>query len=105
MTAKVYTVEDFYAFKFGPMWRYFKSQHFSFWMICCYLFFEFVRPQAIRPAVDFLPWAQLFLIGALAGAIMDPTVKWVSNIANKFIILFLITICISILTAKYPEIA
>ena len=105
MTAKVYTVEDFYAFKFGPMWRYFKSQHFSFWMICCYLFFEFVRPQAIIPAVDFLPWAQLFLIGALAGAIMDPTVKWVSNIANKFIILFLITICISILTAKYPEIA
>ncbi|MES2822432.1 MAG: O-antigen ligase family protein [Pseudomonadota bacterium] len=105
MITKIYTFEDFYAFKLGPMWSYFKRQHFSFWMICCYLFFEFVRPQALIPAINFIPWAQLFLIGSLAGAILDPSVKWVSNIANKFIILFLITICISILTAQYPEIA
>ncbi len=105
MTTKVYTIQDFYAFKVGPMWRYFKSQHFSFWMICCYLFFEFVRPQALIPSIAFLPWAQLFLIGSLAGAVMDPSVKWVSNIANKFIVLFLITICICILTAQYPEVA
>ncbi len=105
MTTKIYSVEDFYAFKIGPMWQYFKSQHFSFWMICCYLFFEFVRPQALIPAIDFLPWAQLFLVGSLAGAIMDPSVKWVSSPANKWIILFLITICISILTAHYPEVS
>jgi putative inorganic carbon (hco3(-)) transporter len=105
MTTKIYTIEDFYAFKLGPMWSYFKSQHFSFWMICCYLFFEFVRPQALIPAIDFLPWAQLCLIGAIAGAIMDPTVKWVASSANKWIILFLITICISILTAQFPAVA
>ncbi len=87
------------------MWQYFKSQHFSFWMICCYLVFEFVRPQALIPRIDFLPWAQLFLVGSLAGVVMDPTVKWVSSPANKWIILFLITICISISTAQYPEVS
>lgn len=105
MIPKVETVEDFYVFKIGAMWRYCKTQHYSFWMVCCYLFFEFVRPQALIPSIDFLPWAQLFLIGSFAGAIADPTVKWVSGPANKMIILFFIMLCISILAAFYPELS
>lgn len=99
------TVENFYAFKVAPMWRYFKKQHFSFWMICGYLFFEFVRPQSLFPQIDVLPWAQLLLIGAMIGAFVDPTVKWVSSGANTLIIFFFITIVISILTATYSDVA
>ena len=88
--------EDFYVFKFGVMWRYFKKQHLSFWMICGYLFVEFVRPQSLFPAIDILPWAQLLLLGACIGAFTDPTVKWVSSPANKWIILFQLFIIISI---------
>lgn len=36
---------------------------------------------------------------------MDSTVKWTSSPANKWMIIFLITICISIKTALYPEIS
>lgn len=99
------TVENFYAFKVGAMWRYFKKQHFSFWMICGYLFFEFVKPQALVPQIDVLPWAQLLLIGAMIGAFVDPTVKWVSSAANTYIVLFLITILVSIATASYPDVS
>lgn len=99
------TVENFYAFKVGAMWRYFKKQHFSFWMICGYLFFEFVKPQALVPQIDILPWAQLLLIGAMVGAFVDPTVKWVSSVTNIYIVAFLITILISIATAEYPEVS
>lgn len=98
-------IEDFYAFKVKNMWAYFKSQHYSFWMICGYLFFEFVKPQALFPIIDFLPWAELLLIGAMIGAFVDPTVKWVSSVANIFIVLFLITILVSIAAAAYPEIS
>lgn len=98
-------VEDFYAFKVKNMWAYFKPQHYSFWMICGYLFFEFVKPQALFPIIDFLPWAQLLLVGAMIGAFVDPTVKWVSSVANVYIFFFLITILISIATATYPEIS
>lgn len=97
------TVESFYAFKVSAMWRYFKKQHFSFWMICGYLFFEFVKPQALIPQIDVLPWAQLLLIGAMLGAFVDPTVKWVSSIVNIYIVFFLITILVSIATATYPD--
>jgi len=62
-------VESLYAFKFGALWACFRGQHFSFIMICCYLFFEFVRPQAIIHAINILPYAQIFLLGSMAGAL------------------------------------
>lgn len=99
------TIEDFYVFKIKNMWAYFKGQHFSFWMICCYLFFEFVRPQAILPAIDVLPWAQLFLMGSLLGVLVDPTVKNVSSAANLYIVIFSILISISVFTAYNTDIA
>lgn len=87
-----YTVEDFYAFKIKNMWSYFKGQHFSFWMICCYLFVEFVRPQSIIPALDILPWAMLFILFAAIGAFLDGSVKWASSFSNVLIVIFSLTI-------------
>lgn len=87
------------------MWRYFKGQHFSFWMICFYLFFEYTRPQSIFPIIDVLPWSSLFLIGSLIGAFSDPTVKWVASPVNVFISLFAIVIFLSSVTAYYPDIS
>lgn len=105
MDNKQYTISDFYFFKIGPLWHNFKSQHFSFWMICFYLIFEFVRPQSIFPAIDVLPWAQLFLAGALLGSFIDPSVKHVKSAANIYVTLFSILIIISIYTAFYPEVS
>ncbi len=99
------TVKDFYAFKIKNMWTYFKSQHYSFWMICGYLFFEFVKPQALYPALAIIPWAQLLLMGALLGVFTDNTIKKVWSFAHLTIILFSIVIAISIFTATYPEIS
>ena len=106
MSKKVnYTVEDFYFFKPLVMWQHMKSEHFSFWMICAYLFVEFFRPQSLFPALDFLPWAQLFLVGAMVGAFMDSSVKWVKSPANTAIIIFGLLIFISSFTAYFPEFA
>lgn len=99
------TLNDFHIFKIKNMWSYFKGQHFSFWMICCYLFFEFVRPQSLLPAIDFLPWAQLFILGSLIGMFTDPTVKHVKSAANIYIVVFSILIIISVFTAYNTEIA
>lgn len=99
------TIDHFYTFKVKNMWTYFKGQHFSYWMICCYLFFELVRPQALFPAIDFLPWAQLFLIGSLIGVFVDPTVKHVPSAANVYIVLFSLLITISVFTAYNTGIA
>jgi len=102
---KELTVEDFYFLKIGNMWRYFKKEHFSFWMICGYLIIEYGRPQMIYPPLDFLPWGKVFLIGSLIGAILDPSVRWVSSPINKAISLFAIAIFIASYLAYRPDIS
>jgi len=97
--------EDIYALKFRAIWQYLKGESFAFWMICAYLFFEYVRPQSIYPAIDFLPWTQLTIIGAFLGCFTDKTVKWVSSAINKLLILFLLLIFCSSFFAYFPDVS
>jgi O-antigen ligase len=99
------TDEDFYSLKIGLIWQHFKSESFAFWMICAYLFFEYVRPQSIYPAIDFLPWTQLAVIGALLGCFTDKTIKWVSSSINILLILFLVIILLSSVYAYFPSVS
>ncbi|MEP1216130.1 MAG: O-antigen ligase family protein [Marinobacter sp.] len=103
--AKEISEEDLYSLNIGMNWRYFKSESFAFWMICMYLFFEYVRPQSIYPIIDFLPWTQLSIIGALLGCFADRTVRWVSSSVNVLLILFLITILLSSAFAYFPSVS
>ena len=103
--ARDLTVEDFYFLKIGNMWRYMKTQHFSFWMICCYIFFEYTRPQAIFPSIDILPWAQSFILLSLVGAVLDPSVRWVKHPVNLMMHAFALWILLSSIYAFDPEIS
>lgn len=94
---------DFYQLKAGKIWQYFKGESFAFWMICAYLFFEYVRPQSIIPAIDILPWTQLVVIGAILGCFTDKTVRWVSSSVNVLLILFLLIILLSSVLAYFPS--
>ena len=87
--------QDLFRLELAPMWRYFKSESFAFWMICFYLSLEYVRPQSIIPELDFLPWTQLAVLGSLAGCFIDKTVKWNSTPLNSLLFLFFILILIS----------
>jgi putative inorganic carbon (hco3(-)) transporter len=96
------TIEGLYALKPTAVWQQLKREHFSFWMICGYLFVEYVRPQSIIPALDFLPWAKVFLLMSLVGVFTDKSCKWVGDPANKWMIVFLLIILLSSWLAYYP---
>jgi len=97
--------EDIYALKFRAIWQYLKGESFAFWMICGYLFFEYVRPQSIYPVIDFLPWTQITIIGAFLGCFTDKTVNWVSSTINKLLLIFFLVILVSSFFAYFPEIS
>lgn len=99
------SAEEFYVFRVKNMWNFFRKEHFSFWMICCYLAFEMIRPQALFPSIDFLPWAQIFIMLSAIGAFIDPKVKWTSSPANIWMTFFLLTIIASTYAAYYPEVS
>lgn len=97
--------EDFYSLKIGAVWRHFKGESFAFWMVCAYLFLEYVRPQSIYPAIDLLPWTQLAVIGAILGCFTDKTVRWVSSPVNFLLIAFLLIIICSSFLAYFPDVS
>lgn len=98
-------MDGFYALRLAAIWQSIKQEHFSFWMICCYLFVEYVRPQSIIPALDILPWAKVFLLLSLIGILLDRNRQWTSDPANKWMALFLVAIVLSSLAAAYPSIS
>ena len=42
-------LEKLKALEVRGTWRYLRTQSASFWLICFYLFFEYVRPQPSLP--------------------------------------------------------
>lgn len=95
-------IEDYYSIRVGALWRGLKQEHICFWALCAYFFFEYVRPQAIYPAISIVPWAQITFLVALGSAFTDKTVSWSSNIENKLITLFFIIIILSGIFAFRP---
>lgn len=98
-------MEDFYALKIRPLWNYFKGESLSFWMICGYLFVEYVRPQSIYPVIDFLPWASVFLLGSALTWMADSKERWVRDPVNKWLIIYLVVLILSSANAYRPEIS
>lgn len=96
-------IEDYYSIRIGALWRGVKHEHISFWALCVYFFFEYVRPQSIYPVISIIPWAQITFLAALAGVLTDKSARWVSNIENKLMIIFFIIIVLSGLFAFNPR--
>jgi O-antigen ligase len=96
-------IEQFYALKLGPILRHMGREHFSFWMICCYFFFEYVRPQSIITSIDVLPWATVFLALTLLGRVLDRRAKWVSDSTNLWMTAFMLIILAASINAIYPD--
>lgn len=58
-----------YRLQFRSIARFILTQRPSYWLICIYLVFEYVRPQSLYPSIDILPWTQWSILGC-AGAIV-----------------------------------
>ncbi|MBW7470064.1 O-antigen ligase family protein [Marinobacter sp. M216] len=102
---KEVSLQEFYQLNIGAMWRYFRTETLAFWMICAYLFLEYVRPQSIYPFLNFLPWTQLAVLGAFIGCFNDKSVKWVSSPINIWLVLFFVIIVLSSAFAYWPSFA
>lgn len=57
------------------LWRTFRRQSWSFWLLCFYFFLEYVRPQTIYPALDIIPWAQLALVACVVMAFLEDKIR------------------------------
>jgi putative inorganic carbon (HCO3(-)) transporter len=95
--------KDLCALKVSVIWKGFWQEHTSFWFLCAYYFFEYVRPQSLYPAIDFFPWSTFFLGLTLISSFTNKSISWVINPMNKLMVLFCILVVISGVFAFNPE--
>lgn len=78
-----------------------KKQDLAFIMACFYLIFSYLRPQAIYPALDILPWTQICILAGTGFQIINN--KFKLQFGHFLILLFTLVIYISCIYSQYPE--
>lgn len=97
--------EKYFSINVKAIWRQLKQEPFYFWLFCGYLFIEYVRPQSIYPYLDILPWAKLFVIGALLGSILSKKAVPLSGSLAKYLWGLIIAVLFSAMFAEFPKLA
>ncbi len=98
-------MEKLYAIKISAIWEYIKTQDLLFWLVNIYLFLEYVRPQALYPAIDVIPYAQIVILWALFLSISKGNAFPMGNPASKLLLVFFFVIVISSVLALNPNYA
>ncbi|MCC5858729.1 MAG: O-antigen ligase family protein [Ectothiorhodospiraceae bacterium] len=99
-------MEQLYALSPTALARAFTAGGFAFWMSCLYLFFEYVRPQAIFTPLDVYPyWARTFVLLALIGWFFDANRRFVWTRISTGIMVFLGVIIVASWNAYWPEVS
>lgn len=78
-----------------------KAQDFPFYCLSGYIVFEYLRPHTIYPALDFLPWAQLFIVMGVGTLIAKGRLKF--QFSHFILSLFVIVSILSCFTSTFPD--
>lgn len=91
-----------YRLHIGELWRAFWSQEPAFWLLCLYVFIEYVRPQSMYPVLDVLPWGMLTLALVLGARMLQPRAGLLGNGQTWLLMALWIVILLSWATAFRP---
>ena len=93
-----------YALKLAAIWDFAKAQPLSFWLVCAYAFFEYVRPQQIYPVLDVLPYSKVIVALGMLTLLMERK-RWRFGWAETLLGVFSLIVVLSCFMAVWPAYA
>lgn len=81
----------------------FRGQDPIFYLGCCYIVLNYLRPQLIYPALNILPWTQIVILLGLALMVTRGQLKF--NMTHFLVFLFAFLATLSALNSQYPYIS
>lgn len=93
------------ALKPRALWAALKRQPISAWSVYAYLFFEYVRPQSIYPALSILPFARIALLTALFSSLALEAGKRKWTAIDTGMVIYTIIVLLSVVFAFDPGFA
>lgn len=103
--AGVGLTEGLLAMRPKAIWQAFKAEHFAFWGISFYLFFEYVKPEQMYPIFGILPFLRLSWLTALVGTFSDKYSRTPSSWMTGLLMIFFLHCTISAILAYDPAYA
>ncbi|HEX7049650.1 MAG TPA: O-antigen ligase family protein [Longimicrobiales bacterium] len=98
-TSKLYELDP------RAIWRFIRSQPASYWLICVYLFFEYVRPQQIYDVISGWPFASWVILLCAAVYVYEGAKLRPWNLADGLLGLFTLVVLLSSALAYSPSTA
>jgi len=83
----------------------FRAESTALWFLCFYILMEYIRPQAMYPVLNFLPWGQVAILAAVASIFMTRSKALGFGAMDKLFIAFSITVLFSVIFAWNVDIA
>jgi O-antigen ligase len=102
---RIAATRSLYELRVGTIWRFLKTQPASYLLVCLYLFFEYVRPQALYKSFDVLPWAFLSIVLCAAAFVVERRSWRFTTPADGLLALFSLVILAASAVAYYPAIS
>jgi O-antigen ligase len=91
-----------YALRIRSVWAFVRRQPASFWLVCLFLFLEYVRPQQIWTTIQGPPYSKIVLGLAVAAFFMEGR-RVRLEMPELFLGIFLAVVLASSVTAIFPE--
>ena len=60
-------IEALQSLKLRPFLAGLRAESVVFWLLCFYILLEYLRPQAMYPFLDILPWGQVAILACVTG--------------------------------------
>lgn len=88
---------EFRAFVSG-----FRAESAALWFLCFYIFMEYIRPQAMYPVLNILPWGQFSILACVASVFITGNKANGLGAMDNMFIAFSILVILSIVFAWSP---
>jgi len=96
---------ELYSMNARKIWAYLKTEDALFWLVNIYLFLEYVKPQALFPSLDVLPYGKIVLLSTFVIIFIKKNGPFLKHAGNKLIGLFFLVILFSSALALSPATA
>jgi hypothetical protein len=102
---EVVNQEQYLSINFKSIWKQFRQEPTTLWLLCGYIFFEYVRPQSIYPFIDILPWSKILVAGTLISSFISKEIFPSSSCLTKYFWGLMIAVLLSSIFAVFPGVA
>lgn len=90
------------SLKLRTFLKTFRAESPALWFLCFYILIEYIRPQAMYPVLDFMPWGQISLLFAFASVLATKSKANSVSALDTMFIIFSFLVILSALFAWSP---